>query len=360
MGSDLEHDMMRQVLKAIIDKRTPSFAEIIPEGYCPHQCVHCVYPPDYHLLNRNLSASDFAAVLDHLYYNFHLRRYIFGGRSYTSSTISIIQKFKEKHPGITLGIIGDGPNLAQFIDRLDVFDWVDVSLDGWGEIHDRQRGEQGSFKITLDALRKIRRSGKVKRTSILSCLTTINKDSILEMIQKLNSEGFKNFFVSPVHISKFGRPEVSLQMTQLDFANFAVMWLKMVNTLSKAWLSLDIYEHYYCQAILNHAPAMFHDLKPMDFSLETVARKGDVESHISYFPISLNLLHEFIVNCDGRNIPPMVMARGKIPESSSFGHVLTIENMNTLTEDRLETQAFDFYVNNLIQERQVFKSAWPG
>lgn len=85
----------------------------------------------------------------------------------------------------------------------------------------------------------------------------------------------------------------------------------MIGKLNKAWLSLDMYEHYYYQALLDHAPDIFNDIQPRDISLEAIIKKGEVESHISYFPLSLNILHEFIVNCDGRIILPMVIAYGK-------------------------------------------------
>lgn len=358
INSDLADDQAKLFLETVIKKRLALFAEIIMEGYCPRKCLHCIYAPDYHVHNRNLNSVEFADVLEHLHKKFNFKRFIFSGRSYTATSISVIRDFKTHHPDVRLGIIGDGPNLADFIDRLDVFDWVDVSLDGWGEAHDRQRGEPGAFDSTLAVLRKVRGSDKVKRTSILSCLTTINQDSILEMIQKLNAEGFKNFFVSPVHISNLGRPEPVLRLKEKAFSDFVARFRKLGHRLSNAWLGLDMYDLYYCRALLRHAPEVLADMETRDFSLEAAATIGDTETHISYYPGSLNLAHEFIVNCDGRVILPTVMAGGAIPEDFSFGHAKAMDNVDTFMEKRAEFEAFNFFVKALVQEHRALKNTW--
>lgn len=360
INSDLNRNEARQGLKAIVNERPPMLAEIILEGYCPYKCSHCIYPPDYHLRNATLSVNDWGNVLEHLYRNFHFRSFVFSGRSMTSASLSVIEHFKKKYSDVQAGVIGDGPSFAYFLNRLDIFDWVDISLDGWGETHDRQRNMPGSFEETLAVLRKIKSSKKVRRTSILSCLTTTNKESVIEMVQRLNMEGFKNFFVSPVHISENGLPDPKLKLSPPDFAEFAAAWYNLSEKLGQSWLSLDMYEHYYCQALLDHAPDLFSHLVPQEISFDAVNRNGDAEIHLAYFPLSLNLLHEFIVNCDGRIILPMVSAYGAIPENCSFGSVVGRQNIEEFLNVGLNTDAFDFFLEAFIQERRVLKNVWQN
>ncbi len=151
----------KQTFRRIYLDHCPDIAEIVLNGVCPHRCRHCIYPPDYHVCNPTLTPQRWQAGLHRLYHELGMRRFIFCGRSVQRRQMQIIQAFKQHAPDAEIGLIMDGPNLAQHLDAILALKpgWLDISIDGLQTSHDHQRRQPGAFQQTaalLDHLSRIR------------------------------------------------------------------------------------------------------------------------------------------------------------------------------------------------------------
>ncbi len=350
----MEQGLFRD-LKAVYEKNSPFIAEIIMNSFCPSKCQHCIYAPDFHLYNKNLTQDEWKEAFRVIHDELGLNRFIFDGRAFTEQCIRAIEYLKENFGDVKVGLITDGISIGPFVERLIDFppDWLDVSVDGLEKEHDLQRNHIGAFRKTFDVLIQLKDSNRFDKINILSCLTTLNIGSILEMIRFLNAKGFKNFFITPVSVLKGYRPDPDLQPQREEFVNFLDEFLITSNTLFDTWLEVDIYEAIYANTIRQLRPQLFNEFMMENDHLELVKAHGNNEVHISYYPLSLTGVREFIVNSDGNIIPPKVVAMGKIPREFVFGNLLELGGKEEKFDQLMSSQAFSFYMSELLSEKAL-------
>ncbi len=103
------------------------------------------------------------------------------------------QKREEKKP-FRYGIVTNGTLLHIYLDelaKLDI-DFLDVSLDGWGEAHDKLRGK-GVFKRVLNNLMLAVDAGLADKIFIDSTLIEDNSQAILKLVKELSKRGISHF-----------------------------------------------------------------------------------------------------------------------------------------------------------------------
>jgi MoaA/NifB/PqqE/SkfB family radical SAM enzyme len=353
--SDIPAEDIVAGLRNIYKHHRPGMAEIILESYCPNNCRHCIYPPDYHSYNSTLSSENWTVILEKLYITIGLRKYVFSGRSLNEQGISIISSFKTKFPDVEVGIICDGRTIESLVDQVTQLapDWVDISVDGLQRDHDLQRNDAGAFQRTIRVLRQLKDSGVISRVNILTCLTTINMNSVLDMIGLLNKMGFKNFFITPVAVLEGYRPDPKLAPKMEDFIHFVDAMISKSKNCYDAWVEMDIYEAQYAGGIKQIRPGLFAEFVPLGEHLEYMKENGNNEIHIAYYPSSFTGLTELIINSDGAVALPKAMAMGKIPEECIFGNVSNPEKIPEILSSFTNKQAFSFYVNDFLQEKHI-------
>jgi MoaA/NifB/PqqE/SkfB family radical SAM enzyme len=282
-----------------------------------------------------------------------LKRLIFDGRALSEDSIWAIKYLKDSFEDVKVGLISDGISIEPFIKRLINFppDWIDVSVDGLEEDHDKQRNQIGAFRKTIETLIQLKESGSFEKINTLTCLTTLNIESVPDMIMFLNERGIKNFFITPVSFLEGYRPAPELRPTEAEFVNFLNELLAMSRTLSDAWLEVDIYEAAYFRAIKQLRRELFDDLEKDFEHLELVKESGTSEVHICYYPSSLTGVREFIVNSDGNIIPPKVMAIGNIPVELVFENICQLKGGSHTFEGFTNRKAFSFFLSEFLQER---------
>jgi len=350
MNSDLPEKELIEGLKRIYIENPPYVAEIIMNSYCPNRCRHCIYPPDFHIHNKNMGIEKWKNAFEIIYRELGLRRFIFDGRGLSNSCIEAIRYIKNNMHDAKIGLITDGVSAEPFLEDLVLLplDWVDISVDGLEKDHDTQRGSKGAFRKTLKILNELKDSGRYEKVNISTCLTSININTILEMIESLNKEGFKNFFVTPVSIMEGYRPHQKLSLSDVKFVGFIDDLIEKARDFSDTWLEVGIYETMYANAIKRIKPDLFEEFL-MDYEhLELRKVSGDNEVHICYYPSSLTGTREFILNTDGNIIPPKVMAMGEIPRTLVFGNILKASL--DIFRELIDKEAFSFYGSELMKE----------
>jgi len=167
-------------------KEPPTFISVVFERGCSLQCEHCFYQRE-----RSTATTDDKYRLGPILENLVAQIQAYGvgkilhvGRMVRPWHIDILRKIQKEQSSVRIGLIDSGSYVAHMGKMRDaglLFDWLDISLDGTEEFHNRQRNHREAFRMTLDALTNSRRivfeAGKV--TSLFT-LTTINVSCVSE------------------------------------------------------------------------------------------------------------------------------------------------------------------------------------
>ncbi len=91
-------------------------------------------------------------------------------------------------------------------------DWINISIDGLEDLHDKIRG-RGSFRKTLVGLKNLDRAGKLSRVVLATVLGKINKDAPKEIIRFFYPNIKKFMFGRVIPLGK-ARPDMCLSFTE--------------------------------------------------------------------------------------------------------------------------------------------------
>lgn len=357
INSDSTRQEMQMRLEDIYRNNQPYIAEIIMNSYCPNSCLHCIYPPDYHEHNRNLTLENWKKAFISIYENLKIKRFIFDGRSLNKDCLHAIRFLRKSFGDVQIGLITDGISISPFVEDLKEHppDWLDVSLDGLKEDHDKQRNHPGAFDQSMDILMDLKASGQFDKINILTCLTAINIGSVTGMVRFLNKQGFKNFFITPVTVLDGFRPSAQLMPDKDSFMSFLKTLSSTTAKLTDSWIELDIYDALYAQTIKEHDKDLFSHFSANADHLEIKRQSGDNEFYICYFPSSLTGIREVIINSDGKIIPPRVMAMGKIPENLILGDIFHSITNGPILDEIQGGNVPPVFFNELLEEKLMLK-----
>lgn len=342
-------------LRAIYRDHYPTQGELIFTGACEFECLHCVYPPDYARANRNISLEEWETILEGLR-GLGLESFVYGGRSVTRAGVRLLKAIRRSYPEARIGLIDNGISMVPFREDIAAlqFDWIDISLDGLENDHDIQRGRKGSFQEGLKGALWLKQEKVAPKVNILTCLTTINRNSVISMIRQINAQGFKNFFVTPVTIVKDHRPDEGLMVAGAAFTDFIRELEDAIPTLDDAWIELNMFGVEYVSSIIDHYPDLWKNFRPDRDRLSWRMSENSNELTISYYPSSLTGVREFIVNTNGDVIFPKVMAKGRIPEQEIAGSLLERDALN-IVRQLPDSQQFAFYCNEFVDEQRTLE-----
>ncbi|QTA78758.1 Radical SAM domain-containing protein [Desulfonema limicola] len=351
--SDADKDKLIEGLKSIYQTYKPYCAGLIFTGHCPNKCQHCIYPPDYSVYNNDISADEWKKIVKNIYDDLDIRLFVSNGRSFNKTSLEVLTYIKKELPDTKVGIIDNGLDILPFIDELKVLqpDWIDISLDGMEVDHDRQRNQAGSFNKVVDTLSVLMDNDISPKINILTCLTTINYNSIIELIFLLNEKGFKNFFISPVSVLEGFRPSVDLKVSAEIFRKFVKKISKSLYSFGDIWIELNLFDADYFRYINK---SYFNEFK---FNYDHLVWDNISNNNLfflRYFPNSLAGIREFVVNCTGEILPPKVMAKGKIVNEDVFGSLL-INKTKFIIDNMANKKSYNIFIKSLFNEQQSLK-----
>lgn len=170
---------------------------------CNLRCKHCYSISGDVDFAGELSTSEVYRVMDDLK-SFRVPVLILsGGEPLLRSDIFDISR-RAKSMGFYVGLSSNGA----LIDKRNIgdissvgYDYVGISLDGIGEVHDAFRGKQGAFDASLNGIRLCRREGL--KVGIRFTMTADNHHQLDELMALADAEGVDKFYLS--HLSYAGR-----------------------------------------------------------------------------------------------------------------------------------------------------------
>jgi MoaA/NifB/PqqE/SkfB family radical SAM enzyme len=344
-------------LRAIYRDNFPTQGELIFTGACEFTCQHCIYPPDYVKFNPGLSPNDWQKMLGQLHRELGINTFVHGGRSLTRSGVEVLADLRKLLPEACIGLIDNGISLKPYRDELAALqlDWIDISFDGMERDHDVQRGKSGSFAAAFQGALWLKEHGIASKINILTCLTTLNQNSVIEMIRFLNRQGFKNIFIVPVSILDQYRPSPDLMVSGQALTALIEDIEAVVPSLEDAWIELLFFEVKYVEFIGKYCSHLWERFGPEHDHLTWKMSRNGNDFSMSYYPFSLTGVRELIINSNGDVILPKVMAKGKISTNEIIGNLLK-EGSLDIVRRLPDASQFEFYREQLLKEQQIIRS----
>lgn len=350
----LSDEELKERLQDIHRAHLPSFAEIVVNPGCMNRCKHCIYPEDYACHNKALSVETWCGIIDDMYSRLKFRHFIFGGRGMNSDIIKVVRYVNSKYSDVKVGMIAEAFGLEMYWDEIKELrlDHLDVSIDGLKKGHDEQRNREGAFDLTVKMMGKLMggpvKNGNIRSLSILSTLTSLNRDELLPMFRFFNSKlGVKNFFIAPVTIIN-NRPDASLKLGWKETFEFALEAQDFYRELKNAYVAFNIYEDEFGFWLKDNEREFYDRLIASGDYFEMGEKGGEVEFHFFWYPAAINSCREFIMNTNGDVFTGYVQAYGKIPEANIFGNVMSMRgNREEFFERIIGADAFDFFVGQV-------------
>lgn len=340
----------------------PVQGEIIFTGACAYTCSHCIYPPDFAAANRSLEPEVWAGLFRSMHRELGVNTFVYGGRSVSSPGIETLKALRHTVPNAHVGLIDNAVSFVPFRKELvDLrLDWIDISVDGDQRSHDLQRGKQGGYLETMTGLDWLLQNRAAPKINILTCLTSLNIDSVVPMIKSLSAHGLPNYFITPVAFLEGVRPNPALRVDGDSLGRFVDALVSELPVLDDVWIELVFSDAGLLASLLESHPdwadRMSSDRDSLIFDLSADGPQVGTRNQLllRYSPLSMTGTREFIVNTNGDVVVPKSVGYGKIPDNLVVGN-LTLQAPATLYRSLVASKAFEFYTGEFRQERELLR-----
>ncbi len=328
-----------------LDGKLSNAPEIAPvrivvtaDASCNLQCEHCYWehdipngPPKLDWLPAVERINQFHALAER---NDATLQVVYAGRILSKRGArfmdSLFSDAKIKDPkkpdqsGIDLAMIDNGYTIFNRPEFLPWYQYVNISVDGWREGHDRQRRKEGSFDVAWGAILKLKEQGYDPiSASALGPLTTPNWEKFEELLLNHDVRSSVTFVWDMAATKKRQVASIGSDKELISIFETLVAGVpKLINLYG-----------------LDHVRALMPYLKNLDWSADEYSGDGLMAecngSRILYRPVSTGFFREIEVLWDG-----------SFKTIESCGRA----SVDSLTEDHLKK------VYDLAQEeREVWK-----
>jgi len=217
------------------------YVDYFINNVCNLRCKHCYV--NYQNEDNDLTVEEWQKVFDSC---INLGARVFGNVGKeplitwdeTKSILSYFKNKREKDDRIKFGIVTNGllidSEKAEELNELNL-DYIDISIDGTQNTHDKIRGE-GAYNKTIQNISRLTKTGLQDKIFISYTLNKLNLNSFPELLQELYSLGITNYLVSPYLTND---SEDELELTNQEYVNFVKNLLQSLN-LSK-YKNIDIH-----------------------------------------------------------------------------------------------------------------------
>jgi radical SAM protein with 4Fe4S-binding SPASM domain len=136
-----------------------------------------------------------------------------GGEPLIRKDIFKIANLMKKHKIITyLSTNGTYINEKNVKQIIDTFNYIGISIDGIKTIHDKFRGQVGSYDKAIDSIKLIQQQGG--NAGIRFTLTKETQDSFYDMFELVENLGVDKFYISHLVYSGRGLDNLKIDITK--------------------------------------------------------------------------------------------------------------------------------------------------
>jgi heme d1 biosynthesis protein len=173
---------------------------------CNLTCKHCYAFSADHDYAGELSSAEVFTVMDDLKAFGVPVLILSGGEPLLRPDLFEIAA-RARAMGFYVGLSTNGTLIdAAMADRIEQarFDYVGISLDGIGAVHDRFRRREGAFDLSLEAVRLLHQRGV--KVGLRYTMTALNADELPALLALMHEEGAEKFYFS--HLNYAGRGNI--------------------------------------------------------------------------------------------------------------------------------------------------------
>jgi len=320
-----------------LEKEIPSMCSVTMERTCNLECTHCIYQPE----KSSKDYSDrfgLSNIIENIVRQLPTQeqhpqhespKFLHDGRILMKWHLDVFKRIREIRPDVKIGLIDNGSYtrlLNEFRDRNIKLDWLDISIDGTEETHNKQRDpiHKRAFREAMEGLKKAREITKSPReggkVTSLFTLTKINfRDisKVADMLFQPNPESKDGLdYIDELCITTLSpardpnKPlELSPDFEQGDVSDFLIAWeqIKDISARYNKDRQRVFFGIYRMQDLEKLARAVgvskfLESLKP-----ELVQAAGGAIIFyldgvpIRYSPLSIWPQETFLIDADGAN-----------------------------------------------------------
>lgn len=306
----------------------PSLVVAVLEQWCNLQCTHCYWAHRHEKWSGDPKASgsieDFSSQIEQIVtWNADV---VCSGRVLTHRVARFIKDFAARS-GKKAGVVDNGYYILKHPELWDLVEYIDISIDGTDEDHDRQRGKAGSAEVAWNAIRVLEahyaHSKNPDRVVVSSCVSPLNIGRYHEFEAALRDEHIM-LSCTPV-LQRESNRRRNMPMFDPDGLNRAVE--KLLRGIPKL---LYLYDPGHVEALLPLL-GQFQWRQEKPDCIETVA--GNVA--IIYKPTSVQILSDRPLMWDGRFYTSHDSEALSWQQLATNERILETANLNAERERRL-------------------------
>jgi MoaA/NifB/PqqE/SkfB family radical SAM enzyme len=347
---------------------------------CDLNCSHCFlgYPKGKSIQNNILDLDELIFVAEKFVSELSTKTITITDREPLNSKKLIpllyhLKKLRSNFQDFRFGLVTNGLRIREHADKLSDIkpDYLDISLDGVKEEHDRIRGS-GNFTRVLKNIRIAVEKEISEKITIASTLMNFNGESIIKMIcDMIENEGVQYFDITPI---------LTLKNTEKLHENQIINFFERINKeIEKLKPSKETFIYFeLCAYCASYFPAVFGSgwLKPNEIQIDSTGRlfsEININDKITFL-LRPELIPDYFwnslrISADGYIIGGCEPLLTKNYKSYSIGNIREIFNekgLNTVYRDILkEGSVFHQMIlayekKNECMDRKCFKYCLGG
>ena len=282
-------DLSKNILDCLYSE-LPLFISWLGERTCNLQCTHCIFQKEKSY-GENKEVGAILQNLVSLIKKHHQPIVIHEGRILRKWHLPIMANLQEL--GALVGLIDNGTYLHHLSSFQRKLDWIDISIDGTMEIHNRQRNNQQAYQTAVKGL-KNGRDVAHKVTSLLT-LTAINYNNVYDAVTSVIDD-VKEFHITPVSPVR-----QEIVWTETSTEEFCIAW-KQIQKLQqeypeKVFVRMYRYEDLIKLSAIDPKAFVEATNNPIGVSQGRIVFKIHGVT-VSYLPKSLSVNETIVVDTD--------------------------------------------------------------
>lgn len=286
----------KELLITTMLAQKPNILSIVMERTCNLQCKHCIYKKETSSAAYKDNLKD-AALL--LVQKMPDASYILHeGRILSRWHIDILTQIRVKRPDLKIGIIDNGTytnHIAYLKKKNLTFDWMDISIDGMKEAHNKQRANKMSFDETINGFENAQQVTTQKANALFT-LTNINYKDIKCLGHFLLNKYAKEFYITPMSEDRIQLKPLNTNQKQFSVAT---QQIKELQKEFKDKVHMKIYNIKHLRLLYNIDKQAFKKAV-LQAKISEVAFKLNINNlKVYYFPKSLWPMQNYLLDADG-------------------------------------------------------------
>jgi hypothetical protein len=298
----------------------PKLVIAVLEPRCNLKCEHCYWNHDG--IDYGKRTHDWNRQIEKIVsWNADVA---YAGRILTPRAAEFIRAYCERS-GKKVGIVDNGYTILSQPELFKYYEYVNISLDGIPDDHDRQRNKKGSFGVALTAIRKMNRIAEEQpdkaaqeslRPIVSATFSPLNIDRWEQFEEMLISE----------NIAMSCNPVLGVQenftrhMPLFDQKGIREAFTKVVGGMPKL---INLYDPKHVEPLLPLLKKYIWTIRPEGDALRAEVGNGTI---IVYKPLSIQTFGERTLLWTGNFHADADVADAKFTETATRKHLLAVAN----------------------------------